>query len=363
MEIAVIDGDFISNKRQRFPNLCCMKISAYRKSLGDTVTLKTDFTGLEQFDKVFISKVFTDTHVPEDVMSLSHVSYGGTGFFYDKANFLPDCVEHMKPDYSLYDAYLQGAEYSKTAYKYFTGYSIGYTTRFCFRKCGFCVNKNYNGVQIWSPIDEFLAPNRKKICLLDDNLLGYPDHCTILAQLQEIGKPFQYKQGLDIKLLNDRNIKLLAASNYDGEYIFSFDDVTDKDIIRHKLELWRKHTAKGTKVYVLCAYDKHGSYDGEFWAQDVKATFERIKILFDYQCLPYIMRYKEYKKSPEYGTYVNIASWCNQPRFAKILSYEDYCYTRDGYHGGNTAVLRYLEAFRHDYPRIAQDFYGLKYCS
>ena len=43
--------------------------------------LKLDFTDLTKFDKVFISKVFTDTPVADEVLELPNVNYGGTGFF------------------------------------------------------------------------------------------------------------------------------------------------------------------------------------------------------------------------------------------------------------------------------------------
>lgn len=64
-KIAVIDADLIGRKKHRFPNLCCLKISGYHKNIGDAVTLKTDYIGLEFFDKVYIAKVFTDTPIPE----------------------------------------------------------------------------------------------------------------------------------------------------------------------------------------------------------------------------------------------------------------------------------------------------------
>ena len=67
MKIAIIDADLIGRKRHRFPNLACMKISAYHKAAGDTVELKTDYSGLSDYDAVYLSKVFTDTPVPDEV--------------------------------------------------------------------------------------------------------------------------------------------------------------------------------------------------------------------------------------------------------------------------------------------------------
>ena len=53
--------------------------------------------------------------------------YGGTGFFYDKAEPLPDYIEHHKPDYHLYDDWVKeqienGCK--KLEFKYYTDYSV-----------------------------------------------------------------------------------------------------------------------------------------------------------------------------------------------------------------------------------------------
>lgn len=85
MKIGIIDADLIGSKNHRFPNLACMKISAYHKRLGHKVDLLMDYKTVTQYDKVFISKVFTETVVPLEVLNLLSVEYGGTGFFYDKA--------------------------------------------------------------------------------------------------------------------------------------------------------------------------------------------------------------------------------------------------------------------------------------
>jgi len=85
MKIAIIDADLIGRNKHRFPNLVCMKLSSYYKSLGNDVELKLDYKNLALYDKVFLSKVFTDTPVDGKILEMSNVEYGGTGFFYDKA--------------------------------------------------------------------------------------------------------------------------------------------------------------------------------------------------------------------------------------------------------------------------------------
>lgn len=106
MNIAVIDADLIGRKRHRFPNLACEKIAGYWKSRGADVELKTDYFFLDTYDEVFISKVFTDTPLPDFVTPSEKIHIGGTGFYFDKAEPLPYAIEHQMPDYNLYDEFI-----------------------------------------------------------------------------------------------------------------------------------------------------------------------------------------------------------------------------------------------------------------
>lgn len=352
MKIAIIDADLIGRNKHRFPNLACMKISSYHKKIGDNVELKTDYKTLEIYDKVYISKVFTDTEIPEYILEMQNVEYGGTGFFYDKAPNLPYEIEHCMPDYDLYKDWVQyqlnnGGK--RLDYKYYLDYSIGFLTRGCFRQCEFCVNKNYKKVEKHSPLSEFLDTTKKKICLLDDNFLGSTEWKTMLIELQETGKPFQFKQGLDERILTDEKCELLFKSKYDGDYIFAFDNIEDKEVIERKAYLIRKYyknKGQNFKFYVLCGFDKNEKYDMEFWKRDICNTFERIFILAKYNFKPYIMRFNKYKESPLYGSYVNIACWCNQPSLFNNLSYRDFCKKDDlrkSNGSGASATWRYFK--------------------
>lgn len=352
MKIAIIDADLIGRSKHRFPNLASMKLSAYYKSNGDQVRLKTDYNNLEIYDKVYISKVFTDTIVPNEVLGYKNVSYGGTGFYYDKAPKLPDEIEHIKPDYSLYDEWVSNKLQNngkRKDYTYYMDYSIGFLTRGCFRQCEFCVNKNYKSCEPHSNILEFIDESRPKLCFLDDNFFACSKWKEIIADVKLTNKKFQFKQGLDERLLTDESIKELMTWKYDGDYIFAFDNIGDKEIIEKKAKLIRKYNkSKGqnTKFYVLCGFDKNDKYDLNFWKQDINDLFDRIFILSKYNFKPYIMRFEKYKGSPFYGTYVNVACWCNQPNLFNNLSYKMFCEKDDiRKSGGNktSATWRYYE--------------------
>ena len=231
------------------------------------------------------------------------------------------------PDYHLYDKWVNEQlekGVSKTSLKYYIDYSIGFTTRGCFRQCEFCVNKNYKKVECHSPLSEFVDPSRRKICLLDDNILGSPCWKEIFTELQATKKPFQYKQGMDERLLTDEKCEVLFNSKYDGDYIFAFDNIADYDIIHKKLQLLRKYTDKYPKFYVFCGFDRDDKWDDTFCKQDIFDMFKRIELLMQYHCLPYIMRFNRYVESPYQGIYKTVAAWCNQPSFFKKKSLREF---------------------------------------
>lgn len=350
MNIGLIDADLL-DKGTRHPNLVLMKISGYMKAQGNKCELLLSYNTLNAYDKIYLAKVFDYTKVPIDLNEYPQIEYGGTGFYYDKAPNLPDEIEHFMPDYSLYDTYVQnelnkGVKRSKLAD--YLDYSIGFTTRGCFRKCPFCVNRKYDHAFKHSPVNEFLDKSRKGIYLWDDNFLAYPNWSEILDTLESTGKHFQFKQGLDIRLMTEEKAQRLSNVKYKGDYIFAFDNLNDAPLIEQKLTLWRNHCSKSTKLYVFCGFKSQD-------INDIVTVFERIKILFKYQCLPYIMRYKDYANSPLRGIYITLARWCNQPSFVKKMSFREFCEANGG------SSMRYLNDFINQYPEIAAKYIDIKF--
>ena len=225
MKIGIVDADLIGRKNHRFPNLACEKISGYYKDNGHDVSLLLDYDFDDSFDNIYISKVFTDTVVPDSIfVDNKKILIGGTGFYFDKAPDLPYEIEHHMPDYHLYDEWIAqqmcseinksnniGKEFNKTRfltkYKEYTDYSIGFLTRGCFRKCKFCVNQKYDHVFQHSSLNEFYDPSRKKICLLDDNFFGYKNWEYLFDQIVDTNKRFKFKQGMDARILTEKNVR------------------------------------------------------------------------------------------------------------------------------------------------------------
>jgi hypothetical protein len=299
----------ITRQTHNFPNLAIMKLSAWHKKQGDDVRLinfdminpMNMFT--EYFDTVYISKVFSDTQTPAFIDNLSFVKKGGSGFYYDLAEKLPNEIEHIKPDYEIYN---------KTG-EYYKNFSIGFITRGCIRQCSFCINKNYKKVDFASNPIEFIDEKRPFIMLLDDNITAYKDFEGVFNELNAIGKPFVFKQGMDFRLLNEKKMQILWNSNYYSTskktgkqdkggrvFHFAFDNIEDSELIEKRLRqyFFSKPYAFVIMFYVLTGFDRNGIYDEAFFEKDFEDILKRIALLFKYNAQPYIMIHEDIKLSP-----------------------------------------------------------------
>jgi len=79
MKIGLIDVD-----SHNFPNLPLMKLSSYHKQRGDNVGF---WVGVEKYDIVYKSKIFTFTSDIDYIPMAGIVYEGGTG--YNNASALP----------------------------------------------------------------------------------------------------------------------------------------------------------------------------------------------------------------------------------------------------------------------------------
>ena len=377
MKIGIIDADLLGRKKHRFPNLACEKISGYWKENGAQVVLLQDYNWDESFDHIFVSKVFTDTPVPEWLEDDERVHIGGTGFYFDKSPNLPDEIEHHMPDYHLYDEWIEnevikareqkGDAFNEKSFraqfKEYTDYSIGFLTRGCFRKCKFCVNQKYSHVFKHSPLNEFYDPSRPKICFLDDNFFGCSKWKELLTEAIQVERPFKFKQGMDERILTDEKCELLFSAKYDGDYTFAFDNVADYDLIHEQLKRIRRYTnSTSVKFYVLVGFESTDEID-------IANAFKRLELLMKYQCLPYIMRYQNknyspWKESPFRTLYVSIARWGNQPNIFKKMSFRQFCEANQALHkteGTYCSSMAALLDFEAKHPDIAKQYFDLRY--
>ncbi len=172
MNIGLIDVDCHAEKKRRgatiYPNIALGKIARHHKELGDKVEWALPYT---QYDKIYASKIFNFT---EDFETASFIAdeiiYGGTG--YNVNSQLPDYIDMLQPDYSIYPNIPKDTAY-------------GFLTRGCPNKCPWCVVPKKEGkIRPYMDIDQIAIEGRKKIVLMDNNILAAGQYCT--EQLNKI---------------------------------------------------------------------------------------------------------------------------------------------------------------------------------
>lgn len=284
MNIGLIDVD-----GHNFPNLALMKLSAWHKEQGDTVEW---WWGFGQYDRVYMSKVFDATYSADqpEPLNTREVIRGGTGYGLD--NRLPDEVEHIYPDYSIYPELTK-----ETAY--------GFLTRGCPRGCSFCIVAGKEGrasVKV-ADLPEWWR-GQKYIKLLDPNLLACPEHMDLLGQLAESGAWVDITQGLDVRLTTEENVGLIQRIRTQAIH-FAWDNPA-QDLTEHfrrfkDLSGIRDYRKLG--VYVLTNYG-----DGETVEEKVGNALRRIYPLRDLGYNPYVMIYDKPNAPQEIRM---LQRWCN----------------------------------------------------
>ena len=306
MKIGLIDVD-----GHNFPNLVLMKLSAWHKAQGDSVEwYQPMFSG--HMDKVYMSKVFSFTPEYEYFIDADEVIRGGSGYaislvngkeIYNKSldTPLPDEIEHMYPDYSIYNI-------TDTAY--------GFLSRGCPRGCSFCHVEAKEGRKSYKVADlsEFWS-GQKNIVLCDPNILACRDWKDLMQQLIDSKAWIDINQGLDIRLMTAEKAEMIKQMKV-KELHFAWDRYQDKDIIVPKLKEFKAITKLDIRkliVYVLCNYDT-----------TLEQDLERIYTLRELGYWAYVMLYDK-EHIPRGHTYKKLQRWVNNRFiFAKCKTFEDY---------------------------------------
>jgi hypothetical protein len=290
MKIGLIDID-----GHNFPNLALMKISAYHKSIGDTV----EWASIENYDRTYMSKVFTFS--PDFVSEFANyceIIKGGTGF--KMTNKLPSEIDKICPDYSIYPKY--------TA-------AYGFLTRGCPNKCSWCVVPNKEGdIQPYADIEEFLQ-GRKEAILMDNNVLAHEHGLKQIEKIIRLNIKIDFNQGLDARIIaKDKSIAELLSKVKWIKYLRMACDTTSQ--IPHIEKALENLNSFGFKNYRTFVY---------VLVKDIPDAFQRVEYLKAKGCNPFAQPYRDFEtnKEPSYEQR-KFSRWVNHKAIFKTVQFADY---------------------------------------
>ena len=276
------------------PNLALMKLSAYHKARGDDVAW---YLPLESYDKVYASKVFTDSHIERN----NGMVVGGSGCA-DIKKTLPPEIDYMKPDYSIYPD---------------CDYSIGFTTRGCIRKCEFCFVPEKEGkIQEYRKVSDIWR-GKGNLVLLDNNILAMPEKFGEVLEFCKAKKiHVDFNQGLDCRLVTKELADLIIKYKpfIQPEVRFAFDDLSYRKAVERTCKMlpFRCHW------YVYC---------DENW----ESTLERLLVLKRQRVkqVVYVMRNKRVT-GKGFHKWSILANWANGRVAYPAMDIYDYIAIKNG---------------------------------
>ena len=194
--------------------------------------------------------------------------------------------------------------------------AFGYLTRGCPRNCPFCIVSQKEGrrsVKV-ADLSEFWH-GQKYIKLLDPNLLACSQHLDLLNQLVQSKAEVDITQGLDARLLNPENVKLINHLKIKNIH-FAWDFIKDENQV-----------LPGLKYYAANAKNKpHGHFGMVYVLTNYNSTINddlyRIYKLREMNYDPYVMVFDKPNAPKEIK---DLQRWCNNKIiFGKVKRFEEY---------------------------------------
>lgn len=233
----------------KMENLALMRLSAWHKTRGDIVHLKTGVAHYPELfnlpDRVYISCVFRWRR--KAALTLAdrwgnRAQVGGSGVDIQKT--LPPEIAMTPPDYDLYSG----------------GRAIGFISRGCPNKCPWCIVPAKEGRLHRVATAREIVGRQRKAFFLDNNFLAMPGHMDDLAWLAENKIKIDFNQGLEARLVTDENAAQLSECTWDlpgGEKVrLALDSCGKKAALQRAVECLCRAgmTPRDVFVYVLIGY-------------------------------------------------------------------------------------------------------------
>ena len=292
MRIGLIDVD-----GHNFPNLALMKISAFCKKNGRNVEWYEPLLSGEQYDRVYMSKVFTFTSDYPYAINAKEIVQGGTG--YGKYEDLPNEIEYTFPDYSIYPQY---------------NFAVGFLTRGCIRKCPWCVVPMKEGyihpVNTWQNIKR---PDSRDIVFLDNNVLASEHGISQMESMIGQNVRIDFNQAMDARLVTPEIAEIISKLKWIKYIRFACDTSSMIPAIERTVNLLGKHGVKPYRIFVYTLI------------QDCDEALKRIYAMDALGVMPFAQPYRDFVNGYEPAQeQKRLARWCNMKATHRTVKYEDY---------------------------------------
>lgn len=317
---------YLADADSKLPNLALMRLARFFRDRGDTVQRITPDTRRDLFNHaigdVYGSSIFATQKSAKARATIEaewgYVRWGGTGV--ELASNLREIADidwdAVEPDYSIYSDFAP---------------SIGFLTRGCRLKCGFCVVPRKEGKpRAVSTVGSLWRgdPHPRHLHLLDNDAFA-PYGVDGQGQRQDLrafwrdahrelnagGFKVCFSQGINLRLIDDEAAAQLASLRYVGNdfskriLYTAWDNLKDEGIFREGVERLRRAGVPPhrLRVFMLTGYRK-----GETWED----LFYRFSELVALGCEPYVMVYNDDGERPDllaFERWSNYHAWRSVP--------------------------------------------------
>jgi len=271
-----------------------LKIAAYAIKQGHTVylaRLNEGYPSIGHFDKAYVTSLYTWEWrevwkaVSWAKQQSDDVYLGGI-----YASLLPEHAEQSGA--KVIKGTIQELDLIRPAYELIPDcdYSVLYISRGCIRKCEFCAVPKIEGKlkeYDISIIRKLIHPKHHKIIFLDNNILAHKKWDEIYLELRRLNKSYDFLQGLDSRLINEKVAEQLSKLKLRADQYISvrlaLDDIRQKKHAERAAELLKSYGIHPRRIMFYCLYN---------FKDTPEDFFERVRTILSLGCVAFPMRYQ-----------------------------------------------------------------------
>lgn len=266
-----------------------LKLSSYHKHLGDDVEFHDTLHEADSKPSlVYITSLFTYSWKP-----VHDAAEFYRGLYPDADIVLGGIYATLMPEHAkLADVDKVHVGLFNEAERYMPDYSlvpewkssIMFGTRGCIRKCAFCAVPKLEG-KTWGPaqsITDLVDPRHREVVLWDNNVLGVPNWCDIVDELQELDVKVDFNQGLDARLIDGEIARKLRQLRIDPIRM-AYDIPSERNALMRAIPALAEAGFSRRKMHVYTLYN---------FMDSPEDFLNRVIDLLEWGVVSYPMRYE-----------------------------------------------------------------------